>query len=151
MMDVPVTCRKCGKKAPASEFSVDPVLKMAICRSCANERKISARTATGSQPTVRNTPTEMPKPQSKPMGQTGGLKNTPPAGWDAEDDLIEKAAQKKAYERAESGIGDAPKLEDGRIMNTCKKCKYQYKYDPETDRPNHCPYCGTLSKGVGRI
>ena len=37
-MDVPVKCRRCGKTAPASEFSIDPDYKMAVCRSCVKSK-----------------------------------------------------------------------------------------------------------------
>jgi predicted Zn-ribbon and HTH transcriptional regulator len=153
-MDVPVTCRKCGKKAPASEFTVDPVLKMAVCRSCANERKMAARTTSTSQPLVRNTPTELPKPQKESGAGAGGfqpkpvVRNVPPPGWDVEDELIVKAAAKKASDYEATGLGSAPKLEDGRVLHTCKKCKYQFKYNPETNRPNMCPNCATMVRNA---
>ncbi len=159
MMDVQVPCRKCGKKAPSSEFTIDPDLKMAICKACANERKI-AKSSMGSNPSVRNVPNELPKaqPRSPVLNQPGhsqsGLgitlkssNNAPPAGWDETDELIEKAAAAKAAAKEPSGNTTLP---DGRIMHSCKKCRYQFKYDPEDNRPNKCPYCGTPSKDAFR-
>lgn len=166
MMDVQVPCRKCGKKAPSSEFTIDPDLKMAICRACANERKI-ARGSMGSNPSVRNVPHELPKaePRSPVLNQPGhsqsGLgivfksgpgatpvkSSAPPMGWDETDELIEKAAAQKAASKASDGNVT---LSDGRIMHSCRKCKYQFRYDPETNRPNMCPYCGAPTKDAFR-
>jgi hypothetical protein len=173
MMDVQVPCRKCGKKAPSSEFTIDPDLKMAICKACANERKI-AKSSPGFNPSVRNVPHEIPKSEPRPAvlnhpavlnqqtipsktvssqssSQSGlGINfksNTPPAGWDETDELIEKAANTKTMSKSDTGNAE---LEDGRIMHACKKCKYQFKYDPEDNRPNKCPYCGTAVKDAFR-
>jgi DNA-directed RNA polymerase subunit RPC12/RpoP len=176
MMDVQVPCRKCGKKAPSSEFTIDPDLKMAVCKACANERKL-ARSSSGITPSVRNVPTELPRPEPRspvlnhPGHSQEGLgitfrspvKNTvsvapqnkpiqnkqqsPPIGWDETDELIEKAAAQKAAKQDPSGN---VRLQDGKIMHTCSKCKYQFKYVPEDDKPNKCPYCGTPSKGLFR-
>lgn len=174
MMDVQVPCRKCGKKAPSSEFTIDTDLKMAICKACANERKI-ARSSSGFNPSVRNVPPEMPKlqprtpvanvpqelpkyPARTPVTNTATVQapkqsslginlKSQPAGWDETDELIEKAAAMKAA--AQSPTGDV-RTADGRIMHTCSKCKYQFKYDPEDDRPNKCPYCGTATKPAFR-
>ncbi|MFA6073108.1 MAG: hypothetical protein WC758_03275 [Candidatus Woesearchaeota archaeon] len=152
-MDVQVSCRKCGKKAPSSEFTIDSELKMAICKACSNERKI-AKSSGGFNPTVRNLPHELPKaqivPGAKPVSNTVSApisKAHKPADWDETDDLIEKAAAKKAVESSSDGTA---RLADGRVMHSCRKCKYQFKYDPEDDKPNKCPYCGTPCKGTGR-
>lgn len=152
-MDVQVPCRKCGKKAPSSEFTIDNDLKIAVCKACANERKI-ARSSSGFNPSVRNTPTELPKPQkatgsSADMLPKKGVRNVPPAGWDETDELLEKAAASKAAASAAES-GENLRLADGRVMHVCRKCKYQYKYDAEDDKPNKCPYCTTPSKSVFR-
>lgn len=149
-MDVQVPCRKCGKKANSSEFTIDPDLKMAVCKACANERKI-AKSTSGFNPSVRNTPTELPKPQPKPAGapQSSGVRNVPPSGWDETDDLLEKAAAQKAAAVA-AASGRNLTLPDGRVMHVCRKCKYQYKYDEQDDKPNKCPYCMTPSRGAFR-
>lgn len=163
MMDVQVPCRKCGKKAPSSEFTIDNDLKIAICKACANERKISKSTS-GFNPSVRNVPHELPKAEPRPVvlnqpgvfNKTGssqsslGINLKPsnrPAGWDETDELIEKAAASKMVARSSTGTAT---LEDGRIMHACRKCKYQFKYDPEDNRPNKCPYCGTATKDAFR-
>jgi len=149
MMEVQVPCRKCGKKAPSTEFTIDSELKMAVCKACANERKI-AKSTSGFNPSVRNTPNELPKAQPKPAGAPAtGLRNVPPVGWDETDDLLEKAAAKKAAASA-SAAGTSLRLDDGRVMHVCKKCQYQFKYDEEDNKPNKCPYCGTPTKGVFR-
>lgn len=155
-MDVQVPCRKCGKKAPSSEFTIDPDLKMAICKACANERKI-AKSSSGFNPSVRNVPHELPKVQPRaPVSNVPGAKQSSsplglnvekPAGWDETDELLEKAAAKKAAASAPDGNFTTS---DGRVMHTCSKCKYQFKYDPDDDRPNKCPYCGTPTKGLFR-
>lgn len=164
-MDVQVPCRKCGKKAPSSEFTIDPDLKMAICKACANERKI-AKSSIGSNPSVRNLPNELPKAQPRSPVLNQPVSNTPsglgitlksstpsaskPAGWDETDELIEKAAMAKAVSKAPASEGGNIRTADGRIMHSCSKCKYQFKYDPDDDRPNKCPYCGTPTKGLFR-
>lgn len=155
MMDVQVACRKCGKKAPSSEFTIDMDLKMAICKTCANEKKI-AKSTSGFNPSVRNLPHEIPKSTAPkaPVSNLPGARQSPlglnverPAGWDETDELLEKQAAAKASLKSPDGNA---RMADGRVMHACSKCKYQFKYDPADDRPNKCPYCGTPTKGLFR-
>jgi len=50
MVDIMVICRKCGKKAPASEFRVNSELKMAVCSGC---QKISLSYKTSLNPSIK--------------------------------------------------------------------------------------------------
>ncbi|HII71196.1 TPA: hypothetical protein HA265_00395 [Candidatus Woesearchaeota archaeon] len=59
---VQVTCKKCNRPAVSTEFTLDPVYKMMVCKKCVEERRIkenplkSAPTPIA-KPAVRTVPT----------------------------------------------------------------------------------------------
>ena len=113
-MDVPVKCRRCGKTAPASEFTIDPDYKMAVCRSCVKNKKnigniSSQKEGSSFTPTVSERP----------------------ASWN------------KVNEKIERDIFEKQKMTSDKILKTCYKCNYKFKYNPERNFPNKCPFCGS--------
>ncbi|MBN1385378.1 hypothetical protein JW968_00180 [Candidatus Woesearchaeota archaeon] len=68
MESVPVNCRNCGKKTMSDKFVLDPYFRMMVCPNCVASR--------------RNPKVEKPVEKK-------------PVGWDADDEIIEKAYRLK--------------------------------------------------------
>ncbi len=138
-----VKCRRCGRDAPASEFTVDYVYKMAVCGNCVRERKASSSSV--SHP-VKNSPLSksiMSEPAQKttlPSSVSQTAKQSKPADWDEDDELLEKTAGKKVMNEGVKAV----KLDSGKLLYPCPKCKYKFKYDSERNNPNKCPFCATI-------
>jgi DNA-directed RNA polymerase subunit RPC12/RpoP len=119
-MDVKVKCRRCGKEVRPEEMVLDYVYRMMVCPSCVKERK------TGEQ-------------VKKELKQQGIIKEKPkPAGWDAEDDYLERVQQ----EREKSTI-KVQKVDSDHVKYQCVKCKYSFLYNVTRKTPAVCPYCST--------
>jgi DNA-directed RNA polymerase subunit RPC12/RpoP len=119
--DIKVICKHCGRPAKAGDYVLDPVYKMMVCPSCVKER--------------RNAPSIKPKQEAAQQP----VQDKKPAGWDAEDDLLErlqKTKQAKAAPQVET-------MKDGKMRYTCMRCKYKFIYNPSNQTPSSCPYCGT--------
>ena len=140
---VKVTCKRCGRQAPSSEFSLDSVFGMVVCRNCIKDRKSGiARKDSG--------PMGKPKGTDEPKFDAGeydeivhGKAGTPskgskPADWDAVDEELERAAREKEQKKSPITV-----LPDGRLLIRCKKCKFEFKYNKQKGMPNSCPYCAT--------
>jgi DNA-directed RNA polymerase subunit RPC12/RpoP len=171
MIRIEVICRRCGKKAPADEFKVDHIYKLAVCKVCYNgrikeipkniERKPEERTLRSIiDERVKN------KPYENRTRETGTNKTTPSTIsnkistpekkdskdyeikrskiFDDDDAYLEKAVRKKQEElktRKENSIR-VRHLKDNKVLYPCPSCDYKFKYDIETQRPVKCPYCG---------
>jgi len=123
-MGVSVTCKKCGRTADSSSFVLDPLIGMVACPNCVKDRK----SASNKEHMQRM------KQESKGEESEGTIENLPPAGWDAEDEYLAKAARQKQ---------ESPHftlLFDKRLQ--CVKCKYVFQYQREINKPDECPYCG---------
>ena len=119
--EIKAVCKKCNKQAPASEFILDHVYRLMVCPACVRERKDKASVLAKEKPI--STKPEKPKP----------------AGWDVEDEYLEKAQKqrtKPAFER----------LDKDRVKYTCLNCKFKIVYTISKKYPTSCPYCGTLVK-----
>jgi DNA-directed RNA polymerase subunit RPC12/RpoP len=120
--DIKVTCKKCGRQAIAKDFVLDPVYKLMVCQACSKERKaksVGPITPKHAEP-------------SKPVEKK-------PAGWDAEDEMLEKLAKTKQAKTAPA----VERVDADTIKYTCMKCKYKFMYRISTKQPANCPYCGT--------
>lgn len=133
-----VKCKNCGKLAPSMEFSVDPYLKMAVCKTCSKGARPSQGKITSAQQKTQQTRPRGPPQQDFLFKSKQQIQDEKPAGWDADDVYLEKLAKTKK----ESTV-KAERLSDGRILYPCMKCKYQFKYSQEKNLPAKCPYCGT--------
>lgn len=131
MVDVLVVCRKCGKKAPSSEFKVNPDFKMAVCSGC---QKTSLSPKTSFNPSIKNTPTNNIT-QTNVVSEK--IKNVPPKSWNETPHSEPSSLKNK---NADSDLEKTTRI--------CRKCKYNYKYDSANNKPNKCPYCMTPSKSV---
>ena len=115
--EIQATCKRCGKKAPADSFVVDKDYKMAVCPECVKEKTKKP------QPTEEATIEEVEKK---------------PAGWDKEDDYLERASVLRAKERPK-----VQKIGSDTVKYSCLKCKYSFVYNFIKESPLYCPYCGT--------
>lgn len=61
-----------------------------------------------------------------------------PAGWDKEDEYLEKVSKQR---RAETQSLFTPVAGTSHVRYTCVGCKYNFKYDPVKRMPLACPYC----------
>lgn len=126
--DIKVICKKCGRPSKASEFVLDPDYKMMVCLQCSKERKSSF----GKKPSSLN-------PNQR---EDSAINNTKrPAGWDEDDEMLEKAARRMAT-KTEPPKTQYELIDDENIKLTCPKCEYRFTYNTIRMTPNSCPYCG---------
>ncbi|MFA5141576.1 MAG: hypothetical protein WC471_01235 [Candidatus Woesearchaeota archaeon] len=124
--DVKVKCKNCGRDALASDFVLDPYFRMMVCSKCFKERRgksivDSMKAKSPSQLVV--TPVQK---EVKPK----------PAGWDEEDEYLEKMAKFKQQTTTQ-----VKKIDDERVSYKCKKCSYEFAYNTIKRTPGRCPYC----------
>jgi hypothetical protein len=116
-------CKRCGKEAPTTEFTLDPVYRMMVCAACVKERRdkdrVSREIATQKAEDAKH-----PKEQKAP-------------GWDEEDAFLER----KFKEKMTSSV-KVEAVDDDKVKYTCPKCKYNFIYDIGRKHPGACPYCG---------
>ncbi|HIH10775.1 TPA: hypothetical protein HA241_01145 [Candidatus Woesearchaeota archaeon] len=117
-MDSGVTavCRRCGGKAAADKFKLHYIYKMMVCPGCFSGKSTSKEEAAKK------------KEQQPPR----------PAGWDSDDDYLEKA-NKSRQEEIRTDFSRIPGSDQVRC--TCAHCKYVFKFDPVRQTPTTCPYC----------
>ena len=135
--DIKVICKRCGRPAKASEYVLDPDYKMMVCSACSKERLSMG--SKKKQEAFVHSANETAKPKETPAVQ----KNRP-AGWDEEDERLEKMSKSKAS-AASSGDG-APQMrvervDENNVKVTCPKCDYKFTYNLIRMGPNTCPYC----------
>jgi DNA-directed RNA polymerase subunit RPC12/RpoP len=119
---IKVKCKNCGKEYPADSFVLDHVYKMVVCPQCVKDRQ--------KKELIR-------KDAEKQVSHDIAKK---PAGWDKEDEMIEKAYEAKLSKR-EATTNTMVKTPDGKYKYRCPKCKYEFAYNKETNTPSRCPYC----------
>lgn len=85
---IEIKCRRCGKAAKAEDFTVDYVYKMAVCPSCVKERKAKE---------VKSPVAEKNDAFGKQIDAATPKKEVvqKPAGWDEDDEKLEKMARQK--------------------------------------------------------
>jgi DNA-directed RNA polymerase subunit RPC12/RpoP len=119
---IKVKCKNCGKEYPANSFVLDHVYRMMVCQQCVKDRQKRA--------IIHK------EAQAQPVLQEEKKK---PAGWDHEDEVIEKAYAAKMARRVPQ---DEPvQMGDGKYKYRCPKCKYEFVYNQATKTPRRCPYC----------
>jgi protein-arginine kinase activator protein McsA len=110
-------CKRCGKSSMSTEFVLDPVYKIMVCRNCVKERQA------GEAPPV--TKSAVPLKASQPVEKsrvTNRITNTP----------------EPAKEQTAAGSSVKRK-------RRCSKCGYEYPYNAEKNYPLNCPNCGASS------
>ena len=125
-------CKRCGKSVQADKFVLDSVYKMMVCPFCVKERKDKINAERFSQ--------ERRKEEQEMMEEM----KTRPAGWDAEDEYLERLSRKKEQERV-----DFETIDKERVKCACPKCRYRFVYNTISRSPATCPYCGTKLPASG--
>ena len=112
MMFVKVKCKNCGSLANADDFKLDTINARMVCPNCTSKSN------------KKEDVIEVPKK---------------PAGWDQEDEYIERA-----YKFKKNGTPKFEKIEGSNvyIMYLCEKCQYKFRYNTLKHWPNSCPRCG---------
>lgn len=120
VMDIKITCRRCGRQSEASKFVIDSVYKMAVCPQCVQERKSSV----------------FKKPENAKPAPAATPEPAKPAGWDEEDRELEMMAKHKPE------ASKVVRIDEDRVKYTCSKCQYKFTYNTTSRTPANCPYCG---------
>jgi len=139
MANIEVNCRKCGRRAPANEFRVDHIYKLAVCKVCYTDRKKDLP----KKPEEKTVREMMREPKQETEIKTYDI--TRSKIFDENDDeYLDKAVKKKQEElqkRKENVIRVKP-IKDNKALYPCQHCKYKFKYNTETQKPTQCPFCG---------
>jgi len=121
--DVEVVCKKCSSKSKASEFKVDPILGIMVCRKCYGIKA----------PIAKKEPTKEAKP----------------VGWDKDDEVIrhlynekERSRLKLLNENREIKFEIIPGTRS--LFYVCEGCEYKFKYNSIKHWPNTCPSCDKM-------
>jgi len=126
---IKVKCNKCGGEMFSDEFVLDPDYKMVVCRNCIRDKRKRQEVwaEVGKQREARlNAENQEGEEAKKPK----------PAGWDKDDELLDRLVKQKQRVKETSGFKE---LANGKVK--CAKCGYAFKYDAENHRPMNCPYC----------
>jgi DNA-directed RNA polymerase subunit RPC12/RpoP len=119
--EITAICKKCGRASAASDFILDTYAGIMVCSNCFKKRKdISNKT----------------KVEIEDEKRREEEKRSRPAGWDKEDEYLERVAKTKKE------LNIAKKIDDINVKYLCPGCKYSFKYNTKTKLPNSCPYCG---------
>lgn len=115
-MSVKAQCRVCNNFAQADQFRLHHDYRQMVCPNCFSGKTAKQAEAKKEEP----------------------LK---PAGWDAEDDYLEKTQR----QRKESSFSPFTKIPGSDLLKcACQSCKYVFKYDPSRHQPSSCPYCNGM-------
>ena len=117
-----VKCPVCNQLAGSATFRLHHTYKKMVCANC-----YSGKTAAKEEQKGQKKVEEKQEPAR-------------PAGWDAEDDYLERLAKKKK----DVEVGTYDRISGtAQVKYTCVKCRYPFKHNPETRTPMACPYCST--------
>lgn len=135
---VKVTCKRCNRSSPAEGFILDAIYGMMVCPSCIRERQSGGGVQVkggrvGAASSVGVARLAVDKPVERR-----------PAGWDSEDEYLEKAVRAK-----EKGVSSplVRQIDHEHVKYTCPGCRYTFTYDLVRRVPARCPYCsGNIQK-----
>lgn len=137
MNRIEVICRRCGRKAPADEFKVDHIYKLAVCKVCYTDRKKDIPKKVEEKTSREQiTPQELKTPENKYEIRKSKI-------LDEDDEYLERAVEKKKQEilRQKEDTVKVKNLQDNKVLYPCQHCTYKFKYNIQTQRPTKCPYC----------
>ena len=120
-MDLKVKCKRCGGLAKPEEFVLDYEYKMMVCPSCVKERRKKKEVHDELQ-------AQKQKVQKEQVQK--------PAGWDGEDEYIERMHRTKIM-----GTVKVEKVDEEKVRYKCPKCSYTFLYNIVKKTPVSCPYC----------
>ncbi len=121
---IKVKCKNCGRMANSEEFVLDHSFKTMVCSACIKDKN------------------KCPVQKAEPKLDISVQK---PAGWDKEDEYLEKAAKSKMKQKQTAAV---EKIDAEYVKYTCPHCKYSFKYSVIRQKPGVCPYC---SEGIVKI
>ena len=127
MRGVKAKCRNCGREADAGEFALDSFFRMVVCPNCVKERKAKGIAAS----------IQKRQPETAPAHEASR-----PAGWDEDDDYLERTSKLKGKSTVR-----ATRIDDERVKFKCPKCSYGITYNTVKKIPGRCPYCSLSFKG----
>lgn len=119
-MDIKVKCRRCQKEVRPEELVLDYHYRMMVCPACVKERHTTQQ--------VRQELKKQGLPTNEPKR---------PAGWDAEDEYLERV-----YQERERNTVNVQKVDSNHVKYRCIHCKYEFLINLVTKTPRICPYCG---------
>ena len=122
--DIKAVCKRCGKSSKACDMVLDPVYKLMVCPFCVKERKDNELSAQKNSLREKESQRNQDKIRSKP------------AGWDEEDEYLDKVVKNKKPAIA------IQKIDDERVSFACPKCNYKVIFNTIKRHPSSCPYCG---------
>ncbi len=131
-LGIKAKCKHCGQDAPVESFTLDPVYRVMVCASCSRERRAKE---SGAQAKGKG---------ASSLGSSGSSvqKETPtvkkPAGWDVEDEYLEKMAKVTAKPSV-----DVQRIDHEKVKYTCPKCRYAFIHNTVRNQPSRCPYCAS--------
>jgi len=119
-MDIKVKCKRCSKEVRPEELTLDYTYKMMVCPNCVKERRNHEQV-------------------HKELKDQNIVKEpSKPAGWDSEDDYLERAHQEKLRNTVK-----VEKVSEDKVKYKCVHCKYEFLINIHTKVPKACPYCDT--------
>lgn len=118
---VEVVCKQCGKNAKADEFVLDPYFKKMVCPSCVKDRMSKSRM--------------LAKGKEQALEQETKTANRP-AGWDEDDELLERA-----HKQSKPASVQVERVGADKVKLRCQKCNYAFVYNTALRTPKSCPYC----------
>lgn len=124
-LTVKAKCRRCGREAPAEQFVLHHQYRMMVCPECVKEGK--QHTNVHYELRKQKELEAKQKPDEKPK----------PAGWDADDEYLERAARQQSKEPK----AEIERISKDMIRYKCQKCSYRFTYNTEKKIPARCPYC----------
>lgn len=131
MDEMRVKCRQCGRYAKTNEFVLDHGYKMMVCPACVKDRRL--------REDVHREVNAQKQAKKKVMEEVAEK----PAGWDHEDEYLQKAHAMKMKNTVQ-----VEHISGDKVKYKCPKCAYKFIYDLARKMPNGCPYCGM---GIGKI
>ncbi len=121
---VSAVCKRCGKSAKSNEFVLDNEYRMMVCPACIKEKREK----------FRNAQKQAQEQVEKAKVQEEMKKK--PAGWDPEDEYLEKFYKKQEKIKVE-------RISDDKVKIPCSKCQYKFAYSISKETPKICPFCST--------
>ncbi len=150
MIGVKAKCKNCGQEALADQFKLHHVFKMMVCPGCyAGKTKSAAEAGRGTGTEREEGAAGWPRREvpggAGRIGNKPGIENKPgefsvprPAGWDKEDEYLERASRLRKQETQATFA----RIEGTEFVKyVCQHCKYNFRYSPSKRIPATCPYC----------
>lgn len=126
MDEARVKCKQCGRLARPSEYVLDPVYRIMVCPMCVKDRRMREQIHR-----------EVDSQRLKKKKEQEELMKDKPAGWDPDDDAINRA-----YKAKLSKTVQVEEISKDIVKYPCPKCKYSFRYNTAKRIPSKCPYCG---------